>query len=84
MVNDSPHQTHAGELGLLGLAESIWFHCIHRDVTYKAQSCLDCITNGKNGKLKLGTPILTEPNEEIQMIFAGPLTLMMITNSKLK
>ena len=77
---DSLHQTHCGQLGMLRLGDLIWFPCSHRDVTYNAQTCPDCIKTGKNlkplqAKSKLGTlPILTEPNEEIQMDFAGPLT----------
>ena len=65
---------------MLRLADLIWFPCIHRDVTYKAQSCPDCIKSGKNlkaiqNKSQLGElPKLSEPNEEIQMDFAGPLT----------
>ena len=50
LVIDSIYQTHSGQLGMLRLADLIWFPRIHRDVTYKAQSCSDCIKNGK--KLK--------------------------------
>ena len=50
LVIDSLHQTHPGQLGMLQLADLIWFPCIHRDVTYKAQSSPDCIKNGKNLK----------------------------------
>ena len=79
LVIDFLHQTHPGQLELLRLADLVWFPCIHRDVTYKAQSCWDCIKNGKNlraiqSKSCLGTlPILSEPNEEIQVDYAGPL-----------
>ena len=80
MVIDSVHQTHPGQLRMLRLADLISFPCIQRDVTYKSQSCPDCIKNCKNlktlqTKSKLGNfLILTEPNEEIQLDFAGPLT----------
>ena len=50
LVIDSLNQTHPGQLGMLRLADLIWFPCIHRDVTYKAQSCPDCIKNGKSLK----------------------------------
>ena len=79
LVIGSIHQTHPGQLGMLTLADLIWFPRIHRDVTYKAQSCQDCIKNGKNlkaihTKSQLGSlPPLSEPNEEIQMDFAGPI-----------
>ena len=80
VVIDSIHQTHPGRLGMFRLADLIWFPRIHRDVTYKAQSCSDCIRKGKNlkaiqTKSQLGTlPKLNESNEEIQMDFAGPLS----------
>ena len=38
LVIDSIHQTHPGQIGMLRLADLIWFPRIHRDVTYKAQS----------------------------------------------
>ena len=77
LVIESLHQTQTGQLGILRLADLIWFPW---DVTYKAQSCPDCINNGKNlkaiqNKSQLGElPNLSEPNKEIQMDFAGPLT----------
>ena len=65
---------------MLRLADLNWFHWIHRDVTYKPQSCPDRITNGKSlkaiqSKSQLGTlPKLKAPNEKIQMDIAGLLT----------
>ena len=50
LVIDLLNQTNPGQLGMLLLADLIWFHRIHREVTYKAQSCPDCIRNGKNLK----------------------------------
>ena len=79
LVIDSLHQTHPGQTGMLRLADLVWFPRIHRDVTTKAQSCGDCIKKGKNlkpliTKNSLGTlPKLTEPNEEFQLDFAGPI-----------
>ena len=58
----------------------MWFLCINRDVTFKAQPCPDCIKNYNNPKplqfkSDLGTLLISfEPNEDIQMDFAGPLT----------
>ena len=56
---------------MLRLGDLIWFPSINRDVTYKAQSRSNCIRNGKNLKT---LPNLNEPNEEIQMDFASPLS----------
>ena len=80
LVIDLIHKTHPRHVGILRLADLIWFPRIHRDVTYKAQSSSDCIKNGKNlkaiqTKSELGfLPKLNEHNEEIQMDFACPLS----------
>ena len=79
LVINTLHQTHPGQTGMLRLADLVWFPRIHRDVTAKAQSCTDCIKKGKNlkpliPKQSLGMlPKLKEPNEEVQIDFAGPI-----------
>ena len=79
LVINSLHQTHPGQAGMLRLADLVWFPRIHREVTAKAQSCGDCIKKGKNlkpltPKNSLGIlPKLSEPNEEVQLDFAGPI-----------
>ena len=79
LVFNALHQTHPGQTGMLRLADLVWFPRIHRDVTTKAQSCTDCIKKGKNlkpliTKQSLGMlPKLSEPNEEVQLDFAGPI-----------
>ena len=79
LVINSLHQTHPGQTGMLRLADLVWFPRIHREVTAKAQSCGDCIKKGKNlkpltPKNFLGIlPKLSEPNEEVQLDFAGPI-----------
>ena len=79
LVINSLHQTHPGQSGMLQLAGLVWFPRIHREITAKAQSCGDCIKKGKNlkpvaPKKSLGIlPKLSEPNEEIQIDFAGPI-----------
>ena len=81
LIIDALHQTHPGQTGMLRLADLFWFPWIHRDVTTKAQSCADCIKKGKNlkpliTKNSLGKlPKLNEPNEEVQLDFAGPFPL---------
>ena len=79
LVINSLHQTHPAQSGMLQLADLVWFPRIHRKVTAKAQLCGDCIKKGKNPKPVapkgcLGIlPKLSEPNEEIQIDFAGPI-----------
>ena len=64
---------------MLALARLIWYPHIHSEIVAQAQSCRHCIGKGKNlksiiTKNNIGTlGKLTEPNEEIQMDFAGPI-----------
>ena len=73
------HSKHPGQAGMLALAKSVWYPHIHSDIVAQAQSCRHCIEKGKNlqpitPKTDLGSlPSLVEPNEEIQMDFAGPI-----------
>ena len=73
------HSKHPGQAGIIGLARLIWYSHIHSEIFAQAQSCRHCIDKGKNLKpiiarnnlSKLSE--LSEPNEEIQMDFAGPI-----------
>ena len=76
---DAVQQTHPGQSGMLSLGNLIWFPCIHRSLTSKAQACEECTKQGKNlqplmSKQNLGKLLtLEEPNDELQMDFAGPI-----------
>ena len=79
LVIQTIHCKHRGQAGMLALARLIWYPHIHSEIVAQAQSCRHCIEKGKNlkpiiAKNNLGTlKKLTEPNEEIQMDFAGPI-----------
>ena len=79
LIINALHQTHPGQTGMLRLADLVWFPQIHWDVTAKAKSCIDCIKKGKNLKPLIPKqsqgilPKLSEPNEEVQIDFAGPI-----------
>ena len=79
MVLQTVHSKHPGQAGMLALAKLIWYPHIHSEIVAQAQSCKHCIEKGKNLKpliprTNLGSlPTLVEPNEEIQMDFAGPI-----------
>ena len=53
---------------------------MHRDIINKSETCTECTAYGKNVKTlkpksewdKIPDP--TEPNEEVQIDFAGPFT----------
>ena len=71
LVIDAIHQTHPGQAGMLSLGNLVWFPCIHRSLTSKAQAFEDCTKKGKNlkptlPKQNLGKlPQLSEANEEL-------------------
>ena len=79
MVLQTVHSKHPGQAGMLALAKLIWYSHIHSEIVAQAQSCKHCIEKGKNLKpliprTNLGSlPTLVEPNEEIQMDFAGSI-----------
>ena len=79
LVLDTIHHKHPGQVGMLALANLVWWPHIHSEIVAKAKSCRHCIDKGKNlkpiiPKNQLGNlPKLSEPNEEIQMDFAGPI-----------
>ena len=64
---------------MIRLANLIWFPHIHRTIKLRAENCKQCTDQGKNlkpiiPKSDLGKlPKLLEPNQEIQLDFAGPL-----------
>ena len=79
LVIDSIHQTHPGQAGTLSSGNLVWFPSIYRSLTSKAQACDECTKQGKNlksiiPKRNLGKlPKFSEPNEALQMDFAGPI-----------
>ena len=74
---------------MLSLGNLEWFPCIHRSLTSKAQACDECTKQGKNlkpiiPKQDLGKlPKLSEPNEELQMDFAGPIPFRNYTDKRI-
>ena len=80
LVTNSIHRNHPGQSGMMHLANLIWFPRIHRERVTLTQNCQPCIKIGKNlkpiiPKSKIAhLPPLQEPNEEIELDFAGPIT----------
>ena len=73
------HETHPGQFGMKSLPENIWWPHLYREIYYHGKNCIQCIKAGKNLKVILGTnnteklPILTKPNGEVDLDFAGLL-----------
>ena len=77
MVLETIHNKHPGQACMLAPAQLIWYPHIHSDIVAQAQTCCHCAEKGKNlkpliSKTQVGNlPPLSEPNEEVQMDFAG-------------
>ena len=73
------HKTHPRQFGMKSLAENIWWPHLYREIHCQGKNCIQCIKTGKNLKVILGTnkteklPILSEPNEELDLDSAGTL-----------
>ena len=68
LVINAVHRTHPGQVGMIRLANLIWFPQIHRTIALRAENCRQCLDQGKNlkpviAKSYIGTlPKLSEPN----------------------
>ena len=78
-IINAVHRTHPGQVGMIRIANLIWFPHIHRTTKLRAENCKQCTDQGKNlkpliAKSSIGNlPKLVEPNQEIQIDFAGPI-----------
>ena len=79
-VLESLHLTHPGSWGMITLGQYAFWPYMHREILNKAATCKPCTDIGKNLKPVIPAskwkPLLpcTEPNEEIQIDFGGPIT----------
>ena len=79
-VLESLHLTHPGSWDMITLGQYAFCPYMHREILNKAAQCKPCTDIGKN--LKPVVPAFewklllqcTEPNEEIQVDFGGPIT----------
>ena len=78
-VIDVLHSTHPGAWGMTELGQRIWWPFINRDLINKSKTCRPCTEFGKNLKSInpkshwAPLPQCSEPNEEIQLDFGGPI-----------
>ena len=88
LVINAVNRTHPGQVGMIRMANLIWFPQIHRTIALRAENCRQCLDQGKNlksliPKSKLGQlPKLSEPNEELQLDFAGQIVDTKNTNNE--
>ena len=75
------HHGHTSAGKMEQIAQAFWWPGMNREVQEKAESCPSCRAAGKNittqipSTEKNNLEILTEPNQEIQLDFAGPIKL---------
>ena len=78
-ILESLYLTHPGSAAMLDLYRNVWFPHIHRSIVQMAKKCKHCTEQGKNLKPIKGKnqsfqmDSVVEPNEEVQLNFAGPL-----------
>ena len=78
-VIDVLHSTHPGSWGMTELGQRLWWPFINRDLINKAKTCRPCTEFDKNLKSIIPKshwaplPPCSEPNEEIQLDFGGPI-----------
>ena len=73
------HHDHVSAGKMEQIAQAFWWPGMNREIQEKAESCPSCRAAGKNittqipSTEKNNLEILTEPNQEIQLDFAGPI-----------
>ena len=73
------HQGHTSATKMDQLAAAFCWLGIYQEIREKAENCPNCRASGKNLTTQLPSSeknkleILSEPNQEIQMDFAGPI-----------
>ena len=73
------HRGHISTAKMDQLFEAFWWSAIHREIQEKAETCPSCRAAGKNiitqipSTEKNKLEILTDPNQEFQLDFAGSI-----------
>ena len=73
------HRGHPGQEAMLHVSKYLWWPHMHKDIVNLAEEGRSCTRYGKNAKYiipKNATkplPLLTQPGQEVQLDYAGPL-----------
>ena len=77
------HEAHPGQFAMKSLAtQYIWWPKIYLEIQVHGENCIECVKAGKNLKPLLNhntlgkLPTVEEPNQEMELDFAGPLPLV--------
>ena len=73
------HRGHPGQEAMLGLSQYLWWPHMNKDIVNLAEECRSCTRYGKNIKYLIPKnsskplPLLTQPGQEVQLDYAGPI-----------
>ena len=73
------HQGHPGQEAMLEVSNYLWWPHMPKDMVNMAEECRSCTRYGKNVKYIIPKnsakplPLLTQPGQELQLDYAGPL-----------
>ena len=73
------HQSHPGQEAMMAASEYLWWPYMNRQIIDTCEKCRECTLFGKNLKpastfnTAQPLPVLSEPNQELQLDFAGPI-----------
>ena len=73
------HCGHPGQEAMLEVFRYLWWPHMHKDIVNMAEYCPSCTRYGKNAKYVIPKnaskplPLLSQPGEELQLDYAGPL-----------
>ena len=73
------HRSQPGQEAMLDVSRYLWWPHMHKDIVNMAEDCRSCTRYGKNAKYVIPKnaskplPLLSQPGEELQLDYAGPL-----------
>ena len=73
------HCGHLGQEAMLDVSKYLWWPHMHKDIVNLEEECRSCTRYGKNAKYIIRKkacktlPLLTQPSQEVQLDYAGPL-----------
>ena len=73
------HRGHPGQEAMLDVSRYLWWPHMRKDIVNMAEECRSCTRYGKNAKYVIPKkaskplPLLSQPGQELQLDYAGPL-----------
>ena len=72
------HRSHPGQEAMMTASEYLWWPFMNRQIIETCEKCRECTLFGKNVPASIfntanSLPVLSGPNQELQLDFAGPI-----------